>query len=132
MAAPYIFLSLLVLALLVGWWIAKKRARARIDGLNATISGLNGTISNLTARNAVSEERLNYVKERERDVRRANIELENERDELKREIAANASKETIAFAVQRIDMAITKVSLANNALANALTTLNLTTAPPIR
>ena len=64
------------------------------------------------------------------DVRRANIKLEKERDELSRQIAADASKETIVYLAHRVVIEITNVSTANNALADALKALNLTVGSP--
>jgi hypothetical protein len=118
-SAPYVILP----ALVIGWWIGQKFA-------GANIKSLNGTIAVLEARLEQAKEQLEYVREREGDVRLANAELEKQRDELRAEIATNAPKETLVATAEKLDVAITQASTANDALAVALTAIDLTTAPP--
>jgi uncharacterized coiled-coil protein SlyX len=132
-SAPYVILP----ALAIGWWIGQKFAGAKIKSLNGTITNLNSQIAVLNSQIAVLEARLEqvkdhleYVRDREGDVRRANAELEKQRDELRAEIAANAPKERLVATAEKLDVAITQASTANNALAGALTAIDFTTARP--
>jgi hypothetical protein len=40
MAAPYLLMPLMVLAVIAGWWIGNKLAGARVDGLIGTNDNL--------------------------------------------------------------------------------------------
>jgi hypothetical protein len=112
--APYLLMPIIVLALMVGWWIGNKLAGARVEGLNGTNDHLKAHIDFLEAR-------LDQANHREKEVQRAWTELENRVRWLKEQVAAGASNENLAVTSAKVDIAITQLSTANNALSVALT-----------
>jgi len=74
----------------------------QIGSLNAHIKGLN--------------QQLNLAKDRDEDVRRANVEIARRLAELEVQIAANVSKEVLSAKVQELDTAIIQLATANTAL----------------
>jgi hypothetical protein len=103
MSAPYVFMPLVALAVMVGWWIGSKLAGARVE---------------------VLEERLKLAVDQERYVQHARSELEKQALELRAQITAGASNETLAATSAKVGVAINELSTANNALAVALTDQN--------
>jgi len=121
--APHIVVPLLAAVAIGVWWFRGRLEKSGKDGLNGTISNLNSKIAVLNERLEYAKDRLADAKHREEEVRRAYAELQGQ-------IAANASKETLAATAGKVDTAITQLSTANNALAVALTAMDLTTGPP--
>jgi hypothetical protein len=103
MSAPYAFMPLIALALTVGWWIGSKLAGARVEVLG---------------------ERLKLAIDQQGYVQHARTELEKQTLELRAQITAGASNETLAATSAKVGVAINELSTANNALTVALTDQN--------
>jgi hypothetical protein len=125
-SAPYV----LVPAVALGWWIGQKLGATKVSNLNGTITNLNSRIAILEDRLKLANDQVSYAKEREEDVRRAYAQLEKQFDTLKEQIAANAPKETLATTAEKLDVAITQASTANNAVTVALKAVDLTIGSP--
>jgi outer membrane murein-binding lipoprotein Lpp len=127
MNAPYVIIMLLALALLTGWWVGQKQERARknalsdaFKNLNAQNESLNTQIGNLDAHIKALNQQLNLAKDRDEDVRRANVEIARRVAELEVQIGANVSKEVLSAKVQELDTAIIQLATANTALEAVL------------
>jgi hypothetical protein len=80
------------------------------------MGALNTQIGNLNAHIKALNQQLNLAKDRDEDVRRANVEIARRVAELEVQIAANVSKEVLSAKVQELDTAIIQLATANTAL----------------
>jgi hypothetical protein len=80
------------------------------------MGALNTQIGNLNAHIKALNQQLNLAKDRDEDVRRANVEIARRVAELEVQIAANVSKEVLSAKVQELYTAIIQLATANTAL----------------
>jgi len=122
--APYIVVPLLILVGGAAWWLKDK-----ID---------DGEIRGLKAKNDALDQRLQLAADRAQIVQEARDELEKQVEALKAQIAAGATRETLAPAATKIDVALGKFAQANAALQQLISapigqsvsvTPNVTRAP---
>ena len=69
----------------------------------------------------LEEQRSQFAREREEDVKRERDELRKQFRKLKAQIAAGAPKEKLAETSAKVDTALRNFNTANNALASAIT-----------
>jgi hypothetical protein len=104
--APHIVVPLLLLVGGGAWWLKDK-----ID---------DGEVRGLKAKNEVLDERLKLAADREQAVQEARDELEKQVEELKAQIAAGATRETLAPVTARVDAALGEFRSANTALRQVI------------
>jgi hypothetical protein len=113
MSAPYIIFPIAFAAGLVGWWLKGIKSDGRI-------AGYEGTIVSLKAANDVYEARLKFAADQTEVANKAKEEAESNQRLLKAEIAASASKEELTALAAKVDIAIEKFAVANNAVKSAV------------
>jgi|SRR5271165_5506325 len=106
MSAPYIIVPIAIASGLVGWWLQGIKSDAEIAGYKGTIS--------------VYEARLKLAAEQTEVADKAKAEAESNQRLLKAEIASSASKEELAALAAKVDIAIEKFAVANNAVRSAV------------